>query len=108
MTHGAFSFLENFLTEYAGEVRSMELSNLRARSADSFQWVSADSVHFLFNGSLSQMYYSGSAAFGTEGCSIWAITSGVSGLCPTSSDALRHRRRAMNSGSSPPSIMRAR
>ena len=80
-------FLEDFLTEYAGEVRSMELSNLRARSADSFQWVSADSVHFLFNGSLSQMYYSGSAAFGTEGCSIWAITSGVSGLCPTSSDA---------------------
>lgn len=80
-------FLENFVTEYAGEVRSMELSNVRARSADTYQWVSANSVQFLLNGSVSQMDYSGSAAFGTDGCSIWAITSGVGGLCRTSSDA---------------------
>ena len=80
-------FLENFLTEYAGEVRTMELFNLRARSADTYQWVSADSARFLLNGSISDLGYIGSAAFGTDGSSIWAITSGVSGLCQTPSVA---------------------
>ena len=75
-------FLENFLTEYAGDVRTMELFNMRARSADTYQWVSANSVRFLFNGSVSQLNYTGSAAYGTDGSSIWAITSGVNGLCP--------------------------
>lgn len=81
-------FLENFVTAYAGEVRSMQLSHLRARSADTLQWVSADSTRFLLNGSISDLGYAGSAAFGTEGDAIWAITSGVSGLCLTPSDAV--------------------
>ena len=83
-------FLENFLTDYAGEVRSMDLRNLKARSADSYQWVNADSVQFLLNGSNSPMDYAGSASFGTDGASIWAITSGVSGLCQAPSDALSY------------------
>ena len=83
-------FLENFLTDYMGELRSMELRNLKARSADSYQWVNADSTQFLLNGSVSQMDYAGSASFGTDGASIWAITSGVSSLCQTPSDAISY------------------
>ena len=75
-------FSENFLMEYTGEVRTVELSNLRARSAETYQWVSASSARFMLNGSVSSFNYIGSAAFGTDGSSIWAITSGVSGLCP--------------------------
>ena len=75
-------FLENFLTEYTGEVRTMVMSNMRARSADTYRWVSADSVRFLLNGSVGELSYTGSTAFGTDGSSIWAITSGVNGLCP--------------------------
>ena len=75
-------FSENFLPEHTGEVRSMELFNLRARSAETYRWVSADSVRFILNGSLGISNYIGSAAYGTEGCSIRTIASGVSGLCP--------------------------
>lgn len=83
-------FLEDFLTEYAGEVRSMELRNVRAHPTGSLQWVSADSVQFLLNGSVSQLDYGGSASFGTDGCAIWAITSGVSGLCSSPSGSVTY------------------
>ena len=86
MVSGA-AFLENFLVEYAGEVRTMELFNLRACSADTGAWVSADSADFILNGSISSLDYIGSCSFGTDGASIFAITSGVSGLCVTPSDA---------------------
>ena len=75
-------FLENFLTGYAGEVRSMELSNFRVRSWDSEAWTSADSVRVLLNGSISDLGYRGSASYGTDGASFYAVTSGVPGLCP--------------------------
>ena len=88
--NSAGGFLENFLPDYAGEVRSMQLRNLRARSADTGQWVSADSVQFLLNSSVSQLDYTGSAAYGADGDAIWAITSGVNGLCPTPSDNITY------------------
>jgi len=81
-------FLENYITQYAGEVRTAELFNLRARDAYSGEWISADSVSFLLNGSVSDLGYVGSAAFGTDGSSIWAITSGVSGLCAAPDDSI--------------------
>ena len=74
-------FSENFVPNYTGEIRSMELFNLRARSAETRLWVSANSVMFKLNGSVSDMGWKGSAAYGTDGCSIWSITSGVGGLC---------------------------
>ena len=79
-------FLENFLTEYTGEVRTMELSNMQARSADTGEWVAADYIQFTVNGSLTKLGYIGSCNFDTDGASLWAITSGVSGLCETPSD----------------------
>ena len=79
-------FLENFLTEYTGEVRTMELSNMQARSADTGEWVAADYIQFTVNGSLTNLGYIGSCNFDTDGASLWAITSGVSGLCETPSD----------------------
>ena len=88
------AFLENFLIEYTGEVRSMELSNLKARNAETGQWVAADYATFLYNGSLSAMDYTGSGSFGTDGSSIWAITSGVSGLCNTPSDSKKYYLKA--------------
>ena len=80
-------FLENYLIQYTGEVRTAEFFNIRARDAYTGEWVSADSVGFLLNGSVNDLGYTGSAAFGTDGSSIWAITSGVSGLCPDPDDS---------------------
>ena len=84
------AFLECFTPQTAGEVRSMEIFNLRVHPADSDKWVAADKVTFLVNGSQSRMEYSGSCNFGTDGCSVWAITSGVNGLCTTPSDSVTY------------------
>lgn len=84
-------FLEDFLTEYAGELRSLQLSNIRVRSANTYQWVWADSAKFTINGSVSDLNYSGSCNFGTDGASLWAITSGVSGLHTAPSDSVSYR-----------------
>ena len=84
-------FLEDFLTEYAGELRSLQLSNIRVRSANTYQWVWADSAKFSINGSVSDLNYSGSCNFGTDGASLWAITSGVSGLHTAPSDSVSYR-----------------
>ena len=78
-------FWENYITQYAGEVRTAEFFNLRARSADTGRWIAADYVDFRINASISQLDYAGSCNFGTDGKSVWAITSGVSGLCPAPS-----------------------
>ena len=82
------AFLECFDPQTAGDVRTMELSNLRVHPLGSDKWVAADEVSFIVNGSQSTMVYSGSCNFGTDGSSIWAITSGVTGLCTTPSDAV--------------------
>lgn len=73
-------FLENFEVDYAGDVRTMQLSNMKAKPKDSSDWVAADSVKYIFNGSIGISDYVGSANFGADGSSIWAITSGVEGL----------------------------
>ena len=84
----AGGFLENYLIQYTGEVRTAEFFNLRARDAYSGEWISCDNVKFLLNGSVTDLGYTGSAAFGTDGSSIWAITSGVSGLCQAPDDTI--------------------
>ena len=73
-------FLENFDAAYAGDVRTMELSNMKAKAKDSSDWVAAESVIVMLNSSLGIEDYVGSANFGTDGASFWAITSGVDGL----------------------------
>ena len=76
-------FLENFDEAYAGDVRTMELSNMKAKAIDSSDWVAAESVTVMLNSSLGIDDYVGSANFGSDGASFWAITSGVDGLSRT-------------------------
>ena len=72
---GFCSFLENYLPQFAGEVRSMVLSNCRAHPYNS-DWVGARSGYLLQN-----YEHTGSYNFGVEGNKIWAITTGLSGRC---------------------------
>ena len=74
-------FLENYLTQYNGSVRSANLSNIRALDSASGEWVAAKSVKFTVNNSLDPMAYSGSYQFGADENSYYAITSGVEDLC---------------------------
>ena len=75
-------FLENYIEDYAGDVRTMELSNFKARAAGSSEWIPAESVQVRYNASLGidADEYIGSANYGTDGASFWAITSGVNGI----------------------------
>ena len=70
-------FLENFLPETAGEVRSMEVRNGAYLDADSGQWQSFTSAQVLPEGGLP--VYEGSYEFGASGNLVWMITSGVGG-----------------------------
>ena len=58
----AGGFLENYLIQYTGEVRTAEFFNLRARDAYSGEWISCDNVKFLLNGSVTDLGYTGSAS----------------------------------------------
>ncbi len=70
-------FLENYRTEYAGEIRTMELRNVRIRRVNSGQWEGIEKITMLPNGGLPQ--YEGSYAFGALSDRVWMITSGVGG-----------------------------
>ena len=72
---GGMAFLENYLTEYAGELRTMELSNFRVRTRYG-DVVPGKSARFAQN-----YEYPGSYNFGSDGRNFWAITTGVAGCC---------------------------
>ena len=80
-TDGLCGFLENYLVQYSGDVRSANFSNIRGRSAQSGEWTAADSVRFSVNNSVDSFDYVGSCQFGADDHSYYMITSGVSGLC---------------------------
>lgn len=70
-------FLENYLTEYAGEVRSMEVCNAMYLDADANQWVPLKACYFSsMDGSPA---YEGSYDYGVFENRFWMITSGVGG-----------------------------
>ena len=77
-------FLENYLVEYSGDVRSANFSNIRGRSAQTGEWKAADGVKFTINNSETTFDYIGSYSFGADDNTYYAITSGVDGLCPPS------------------------
>jgi hypothetical protein len=84
---GSFDgFLENFYEEFSGNVRTMELSNLKVKAAGSKKWIAADSVTFIEDTSIGIDEYVGSANYGTDGASLWIITSGVEGIGRTLMD----------------------
>lgn len=73
------TFLENYITRYAGAIRTMELSNFRAYSLTG-KWVSAKSATFGLNGytdSTGQVICTGSYNWGSDGRSFWTITTGL-------------------------------
>ena len=76
----AVVFLEDYLTSTAAEIRSMELSNFRARNSSSNKWVTATKALF------SRYSGTGSYAFGSGDRSFWAITTGIPNIWPAVSD----------------------
>lgn len=70
-------FLENYLTETAGEVRSMEVSNPKILDADTKQWRPITGVQVSAREGIP--YYEGSYNFGVDDGRVWMITSGVGG-----------------------------
>lgn len=70
-------FLENFDPKYAGEIRAMEVKNVRVRDSKSGKWKAVKSAFIGSNGGLP--HYNGSYAYGADRSSFWMITSGVGG-----------------------------
>lgn len=70
-------FLENFLPETAGEVRSMEAWGARYLRADTKQWQTITSAYLEPEDGVPQ--YEGSYQFGVSENRIWMIASGVGG-----------------------------
>ncbi len=78
------SFLENFIPEYAGQVRSMVLSNWRAHPIDG-DWIAVKS------GCFTQNYeHGGSYSYGSTDGAFWAITTGIPGRCRLPADYTRY------------------
>lgn len=70
-------FLENYWTETAGQVRSMEVCNAEYLRADTGQWQSVKQAYVCSQGGSPK--YEGSYCFGVSGNRLWMITSGVGG-----------------------------
>ncbi len=70
-------FMENYLTEYAGEVRSMEVRNAKYLDVNTGNWETVSSAYMSSNGGAPS--YEGCYNFGTFQDRIWMICSGVGG-----------------------------
>ena len=70
-------FLENYMPEYAGDVRSMEICNAKYLAAATEQWVTITDAYVGSDSGLPN--YEGSYDFGVANDHIWMITSGVGG-----------------------------
>lgn len=65
-------FLENYLTEYAGDIRTAEYKNFRIRLKDTGQWIPMKQI------TMSDSFdYSGSFCFGADDEQFWMITTGL-------------------------------
>ena len=73
----AACFLENFDTNYAANVRTMELSNFRVNSREKGTWVSASSA--MMQRQFEE--WTGSYNYGSTDTCFWAIASGIPNLC---------------------------
>ena len=87
--YGAMGFLENYIPQYMAEVRTMELSNMWARSWEDGTWHAVSHTYFGINASSIAFDYVGSFNFGTDKDTAWVITSGVQGLGELPSDKTR-------------------
>ncbi len=70
-------FLENFDPAYAGEIRTMEVANVRVKEAGKSSWQSIRTASIGSNG--GKPHYNGSCAYGADDSCFWLITSGAGG-----------------------------
>lgn len=70
-------FLENYLPEYAGDIRSMEIKNARYLEEATGKWVALTDAYVGSDSGLPN--YEGSYDFGVSNGNLWMITSGVGG-----------------------------
>lgn len=70
-------FLENFLAQHAGDVRTLEVRNVKYRDAATQRWVKVKEATFASDSGLPK--YLGRYNFGTFQDRFWMITSGVGG-----------------------------
>ena len=70
-------FLENYIPKHSGDIRTMELKNIRYKDASTGKWKDANKVIMLPNGGYPA--YDGSYAYGSFDDRFWMITSGVGG-----------------------------
>ncbi len=70
-------FLENYLTQYSGDVRSMEIRNPRYLDKATSQWGSFNEIYMHINGTSEITEYHGTYNYGVEEDRVWMITSGV-------------------------------
>ncbi len=72
-----YVFLENYITEHSGNIRSMEVCNAKYLDANTNQWHSLNEAYFTSQDGLPN--YQGSYNFGVSHNRFWMITSGVGG-----------------------------
>lgn len=70
-------FLEDWLTETAGEVRSLEFKNVRIYKRSLSKWVNIYRAYFNDRESSASTCYSGSYQYGSDDSTFWMITTGV-------------------------------
>lgn len=73
-------FLENFMTQHAGEIRTMEVCNAKYLDANTKKWKKITEAYLTAQG--GEPSYEGSYNFGSSGERFWMITSSY----PTSYD----------------------
>ena len=79
-------FLENYLTQYAGEIRTMEVRNAMYLEEASGQWkrITGGTMHP--NGGAYVKHYAGSYDYGAADGRLWIMTTGVGNRQDTARD----------------------
>lgn len=70
-------FLENYLTEYAGEIRTLEVRRPQYKEESTGKWHTIREGDLYPNGSAGISSYAGSYDYGMDGDRLWIMTTGV-------------------------------
>jgi len=79
-------FLENYLTQYAGEIRTMEVRNAMYLEENSGQWKRITGGTMYPNGGAYVTTYAGSYDYGAAEGRLWIMTTGVGNRQDTARD----------------------
>lgn len=70
-------FLENYIIEHSGDIRTMEIRNAMYLDRESDSWHGIDSGRLYSDGGALQLGYAGSYDYGTDDGRLWIMTTGV-------------------------------